>query len=138
LGGARAGGSDEDDVCTEWWDMVGLDSVVCHDGDEYRNDSAVPHGSGAAEYAGVALLLREGTAVATATGRCRVGTGKGRAARAGDDKAYPVPCTTAVVAGVGAAATATGACTGRVVAGSGREWHGMVIPEGNVVVAVFP
>jgi hypothetical protein len=110
----------------------GLDSVVCHDDDEYRDDSAVPHGSGAAEYAGVALLLREGTAVAT--GRCRVGTGKGRAARAGDNEEYPVPCTTAVVAGVGAAAAATGAA-GWLTGSSGREWHGMVIPEGKVVVA---
>jgi hypothetical protein len=74
-------------------------------------------------------------AVAVATG-----TGKGRATRAGDDEEYPVPCTTAVTGVVRAAvaAAAIGA-TGRLTGSGRRELHGMVIPEGNVVVvAVTP
>jgi hypothetical protein len=99
--------------------MVGLDSVVCHeDEDDVYRDSA--DGSGGAEYGvGVAVLLT-------------VGTGKGRASRDSDDAEYPVPCNTVATGLVGGAAVAA-ATIGRLT-GSGRELHGMVIPEGNVVV----
>jgi hypothetical protein len=65
--------------------MEGLDSVVCQEDDNDENAALV------VVALIVALLLTVVGTTAATTG-VATGMGKGRAARAGDDEEYPVPC----------------------------------------------